>query len=224
MVHKVKVINIEPVTHNVKRFTLEKPENYSFIPGQATDIFIDEEGWRDAIRPFTFTNLNTDEFLEFTIKAYPERKGVTEKLHTLKSGSVLGLDEPFGTISYKNEGVFLAGGAGVTPFIAILRSLSKDGKLAGNKLIFSNKTSDDVILEHEFKSMFSKSPDNLILTLSQEKVTGYEHGRIDRNLFIKYVSDFSTNFYVCGPKQFVTDLKKILTSLGASMESIVFEE
>jgi predicted ferric reductase len=35
----------------------------------------------------------------------------------------------FGAIEYKGEGVFIAGGAGVTPFIAILRQLQADDKL-----------------------------------------------------------------------------------------------
>jgi ferredoxin-NADP reductase len=41
----------------------------------------------------------------------------------------------FGAIEYKGEGVFIAGGAGVTPFIAILRQLQAENKIANNKLI-----------------------------------------------------------------------------------------
>jgi ferredoxin-NADP reductase len=31
--HAVKIISIEPVTHNVKHFRVEKPEAYKFTPG-----------------------------------------------------------------------------------------------------------------------------------------------------------------------------------------------
>jgi len=41
--HIVKIISAEPVTHNVKHFKLEKPENYQFIPGQATEIAINKD-------------------------------------------------------------------------------------------------------------------------------------------------------------------------------------
>lgn len=38
--HIVKILNIDKVTHNVKRFQVEKPEGYTFNPGQATEVSI----------------------------------------------------------------------------------------------------------------------------------------------------------------------------------------
>ena len=51
---------------------------------------------------------------------------------------------------YKGKGVFIAGGAGVTPFISIFRDLKKQNKIGNNILIFSNKTEADIILKDEF--------------------------------------------------------------------------
>ncbi|MEI9944770.1 MAG: hypothetical protein WDN26_11175 [Chitinophagaceae bacterium] len=31
--HIVRILSVEPVTHNVRRFKVEKPANYTFIPG-----------------------------------------------------------------------------------------------------------------------------------------------------------------------------------------------
>ena len=217
----------EFVTHDVKRFILVKPKGYKFVPGQATDVAINKSDWEDKTHPFTFTSLNEDENLEFIIKGYPvkkypEHKGMTELLHKLVPGDELLIDEPWGTINYKGPGVFIAGGAGITPFIAILRMLKKDGKIERNKLIFSNKTAKDVILEEEFRGVFE--PKDLILTLTREKVAGYESGRVDQDFLKKYIKDFSQNFYTCGPKVMVEDLKATLSDLGAESDSIVFEE
>jgi predicted ferric reductase len=44
----------------------------------------------------------------------------------LKHGDELIIRDVWGAIEYKGEGVFIAGGAGVTPFIAILRQLQAD--------------------------------------------------------------------------------------------------
>ena len=217
----------EFVTHDVKRFILEKPKGYKFIPGQATDVAINKPSWVDKTHPFTFTSLNEDKVLEFIIKGYPlklypNHTGMTEQLHKLSPGDALLLDEPWGTINYKGPGVFIAGGAGLTPFIAILRMLKKDGKIEGNKLIFSNKTAKDVILEKEFREMFGTN--DLILTLTREKVNGYESGRVHGTFLKKHIKDFSQNFYVCGPKKMVEDLKKDLGEMGAKTDSVVFEE
>jgi len=76
----VKIISIEAVTHDVKRFTVQKPEGYTFKPGQATDVSINTPALKDEKRPFTFTGLKESEHLEFTIKIYDSHKGVTKEL------------------------------------------------------------------------------------------------------------------------------------------------
>src|SRR6202000_1098365 len=106
--------------------------------------------WKDERRPFTFTGLNEWDHLEFTIKIYPERHGVTEQLGLLRNGDEVVLHDVWGAIQYKGEGTFIAGGAGITPFIAILRQLRRDGALGNNRLIFSNKTEKDIILKDQW--------------------------------------------------------------------------
>jgi len=114
--HIVKILTIDKVTHNVKRFQVEKPEGYTFNPGQATEVSINVPEFRNERRPFTFTCLNSARYLEFTIKIYPEHKGITNELGKLKPGSELIIRDVWGDIAYKGVGVFIAGGAGITPF------------------------------------------------------------------------------------------------------------
>jgi predicted ferric reductase len=52
-----------------------------------------------------------------------------KRIRKLKHGDELIIRDVWGAIEYKGEGVFIAGGAGVTPFIAILRQLQADDKL-----------------------------------------------------------------------------------------------
>ncbi len=222
MEHTVPILFTQFVTRNVKHFILEKPQGYKFTPGQATEVAINLPEWKDKKRPFTFTSLNRDPVLEFTIKRYPEHNGVTDKLHTLAPGSELIIGDPWGTIDYKGTGIFIAGGAGVTPFIAIFRQLREEGKVSGNRLFFSNKTPKDVILEKEFREIFPK--EDLVLTVThKDDVCGYSTEYIDKQFLQKHVDDFSQNFYVCGPPGMVRDVKSTLTKLGANMEEIVFE-
>jgi len=223
--YAVKILKVEKVTHNVKRFVVEKPKGYKFLPGQATEVAINLPGWEEKKRPFTFTSLNSDKFLEFTIKGYPLKEypnhtGVTEKLHQLKAGDEILIDEPWDTISYKGKGVFIAGGAGITPFIAIFKSLEKKNELKGNTLIFSNKTSRDVILKPQLEKWFDKK--SLILTLTKEHKKGFAEGRIDRKFLEKKIKNFKQNFYICGPKEMKNDISKVLEELDVKPQSITF--
>ncbi|MBO9617687.1 MAG: flavodoxin reductase [Niabella sp.] len=209
----VKILSIEPVTHDVKRFRVEKPEGYSFIPGQATEITINKEGWLDKRNPFTFTSLNDWAFLEFTIKIYDEHKDVTHQLGLLKPGDELILHDVWGAIQYKGEGCFIAGGAGVTPFIAIFRQLYKEGLIGNNKLFFSNKTAADIILKEEFTKMLGK---NFINTITQEHAPGYDHRHIDEAYLKDMIPDLNQQFYICGPDQMIETVQQAIKSLGGS--------
>ena len=192
-----------------------------FRSGQATEVAINKEGWRDKKRPFTFTSTPDDDFLEFTIKAYTDHDGVTDFTSRLIVGDEFIIDEPWGAIHYKGPGTFIAGGAGITPFLSILRQLEKEDKLAGNTLIFSSLTGKDIILEGELQRLLG---DNFIITLTHEKREGYLNGFINREFLQEHVNGYSQRFYVCGPPKMVEDLSEHLRHLGANPNGIVFEK
>lgn len=219
--HIVKIQSVKPVTHNVRQFRFEKPAGYTFQPGQATEVSINKEGWKDERRPFTFTSLNDWPHLEFTIKIYSDHKGVTNELGSLKAGDELIIRDVWGAIAYKGEGYFIAGGAGITPFIAILRQLKKDNKIGSNQLYFSNKTESDIILHDELDQMLGKNA-HYIVTDSDNP--SFQKGYINKEFLKREIKEFKKPFYICGPDKMVSDISTILTELGASPESVVFEK
>ncbi|MGX7666119.1 FAD-binding oxidoreductase [Flavobacterium pedocola] len=221
MKHVVKVLKANFITHDVKSFVVEKPKGFNFIPGQATEVSINHPKWKKEARPFTFTSLTDSNYLEFMIKIYKDRHGVTNELGKVNAGDELILHDVFGTINYKGPGVFIAAGSGITPFISIFRDLYKMNQLRGNRLIYVNKTSEDVIMGNELHKMLKN---DFINYYTRENVIGFTGRRIDRNFLIENIVNFSQNFYVCGPEDFVTTVKNILLDLGASPETIIFEE
>ncbi|WP_281225853.1 FAD-binding oxidoreductase [Flavobacterium aquiphilum] len=219
--HVVKILKAFYINHDVKCFVTEKPSGYDFIPGQATDVSINLPEWEDKLRPFTFTNLKEQNYLEFMIKIYKDHEGVTNKLGSINAGSELILHDVFGAIQYKEKGTFIAGGAGITPFISIFRDLYKKQEIHGNKLIFSNKTAEDVIMPEELQKMLKK---DFLNVFTRENVIGFQEKRIDRNFLIDTIADFSQNFYVCGPSDFVKNITNHLFDLGANVDTVVFEK
>lgn len=216
----VKILSLEHVTHDVLKISTQKPLGLNYKPGQAVDVSINQSGWEEKMRAFTFTSLPTDEGLEFVIKTYPSHKGVTKQLSTLKVDDELIIQDPFGDISYKGEGIFIAGGAGITPFISIFRQLEKEKLVGNNKLIFANKTEADIIHLAQFKNLLG---DHFINILSDEKNTAYEHGFITVELIKKHISNATNYFYICGPEPMMDAVGKQLSSLGIADEYIVKE-
>ena len=218
--HSVKIQSIDKVTHDVLKIVTQKPKKYAFTPGQATEVSINKNGWRDKKNPFTFTCLPEDNYLEFTIKTYPSHKSVTNELLHLKINDELILHDVFGAICYKGEGIFIAGGAGITPFISILRSLESKKEIGNNKLIFANKTKNDIILENEFKKLLGN---NFINILSDEKVQGYANGQITKDFIQTNSGGINKLFYLCGPPPMMKAIEKQLADLQVDKKSIVKE-
>jgi ferredoxin-NADP reductase len=217
----VKVKTITSITHDVLQIVTVKPHNFSFIAGQAVAISINKPSWENEIRPFTFTSIPTDSFLEFVVKVYPSHKGVTNELLTLKIGDSLILHNVFGAITYRGEGVFIAGGAGITPFVSIFRDLRSKNEIGNNKLIFANKTKGDIILERELKEMLSK---NFINIIADENIVGYAHGYISESFLKDHISRACENIYLCGPAPMMESVEKQLHYLNHKHKTIIKEE
>lgn len=200
------------------RFVLEKPEDFQYTPGQSALISIDIPGWEDRIKPYTFTSLQHWDFLELIIKIYETSEGLTSQFSKLKPGDNLIVHDIFGTIKYKGPGVFIAGGTGITPFIAIFRALYHSGNLGDVALLYSNKTKDDIILHEELVKMLGPAYKNVF---TRDGVIGFRERRIDRKFLIETIGNFNARFYVCGPKLFTEEVCEALVSLGADPEYLV---
>ncbi len=218
--HIVKIRSVRNVTHDVLRFVVDKPAGYTFVPGQATEVAINKKEWLQERRPFTFTSLPGEDHLEFTIKTYPSRNGVTNALRQLKQNDELVLHDVWGAISYKGEGIFIAGGAGVTPFIAIIRDLDSRKQIGSNVLIFANKTRADIIDEANFRKILGSAFINI---LADEKVDGYAHGMINEEFLKGNVKNFKQQFYVCGPPPMMDAVLGQLKKLGVGENAVTVE-
>lgn len=218
--HILKIESIDNITHDVLRIITNKPARFDFVPGQAANIAINKSGWVKEERPFTFTNLPANNSLEFTIKTYPEQESVTNELLHLKQHDELVLHDVFGAIKYKGEGVFIAGGAGITPFISIFRNLKAKNEIGNNMLIFANKTKADIIMENEFEELLG---DSFINILSDEQVEGYHYGRVTEEFLKANIIDFNQQFYICGPPPMIKDVEKQLINLGVDKNLITKE-
>lgn len=87
------------------------------------------------------------------------------------------IGDAWGAIDYQGRGTFIAGGAGITPFLAILRDLEAKGELSGHRLLFGNKTAEDIILKSELDEMAGLKVE---YALSDEKQDGALYGHFDK--------------------------------------------
>ncbi|WP_416884481.1 FAD-binding oxidoreductase [Marivita sp.] len=222
MTYTLTLQSIEPVTHDTHHLVFNKPDGYDYTPGQACDFALAKDGWRDQQRPFTFTVLPTNSTLEFVIKSYPDHDGVTEQIAKMQMADQVEIGDPWGAIEDKGPGVFIAGGAGITPFIAVLkRRLQTHGSLADCHLVFSNKTEKDIILRDAFTSM---SGLNCHFVVTDEPESELSRGQIDSEYLAPIVAQTDGPIYICGPEPMIDDMSKCLRDLDVSEQRIVTED
>ena len=222
MTHTLTLQSKEKLTPDTYRYVFDKPEGLDFDAGQATELTLMKDGWRGEARPFTFASLPDENALEFVIKSYPDRDGVTEQLAKLEAGDTVEVDAPFGAISDHGPGVFIAAGAGITPFIPILEKHAEAGKMDCT-LIFTNETEADVILREKWEKMDGLTT---IFTVTDDDDTDAQvkERQVDKAFLEENLTRFDQTFYICGPQGFVNDVRDALKDLGADADKIVTEE
>ncbi|MBL1213286.1 MAG: flavodoxin reductase [Ignavibacteriae bacterium] len=211
--YEVEIIEKIWLAPDVIQLILERPANYHFNAGQAAEITIDRKAFEGLTAPFTFTGLMDTNYLELMIKIYKENKGLTLAVSELNKGDKLQISEPWDSYQLKGPGVFIAGGSGITPFISILRNLKCIRKdISEYSLIWANKTWNDVFLKNELTDLLNSRYHNI---LSRENKIPHDHGRINKYYLKSRISNFNQPFYICGPKHFGEQLRKMLFELGA---------
>jgi len=194
MKHSSTILMTEFVTHDVKRFILTKPQILSMSRSgcENGDQWAEMEKWRKSAVHTDFTH--RWQGLEFTIKKYPARKGVTDKLHSLAVGAKLLISDVFGTITYKGPGVFIAAGAGVT-LLSLSPAVSSRGK---TWLEFSYLFQQDTRCD-----LWEGASPLFWVTVHYDLHAGERFRVREPPYYEKFlkekIQDFTQHFYVCGP-------------------------
>ena len=219
MPHRIALQNVLQVTPDTRHYVFSRPPEYGFRPGQATELALDADGWRDEGRPFTFVGDPEANILSFVIKSYPERDGVTARLAGLEVGDHVLIGDPWGAIEDRGPGVFLAAGAGITPFIAILQARARARDLQGCSLHFANKTEKDIILRDYWRGLRALDARFLLSDPSD----GSPGQTIDGAYLDAALPDYDQRFYVCGPPPMEEAVLSHLRARGVPEERIIHE-
>lgn len=205
-------------------------EDFDFIPGQYIKLYLQIENpdVRGSSRYFTISSNPTDrKFLTITTKII--KSSFKKKLHSLKSGERVSFFGPIGYFTFNSKSkkpkIFLAGGIGITPFHSILTSLDYKQFKSNILLIVSFSKIEDVIFYEELRKIEKENPNiQIIYTLTKEKFDGFENGRIDKEMILKYCPDYKkSEFFIVGSVAFEGNFLVILKEMGIKEKNIFSE-
>lgn len=141
---KATVLEVESLTHDIRRVVLKPAKPIEFSPGQYAQL----QFTADHIRPYSMAGIAGDDTLEFHVRVVPEGR-VSGYVDThLKPGDSVRVSGPLGTayLRRKHEGPVLcvAGGTGLAPILSILRGALAGGMANPVHLYFGVRSPRDV--------------------------------------------------------------------------------
>jgi ferredoxin-NADP reductase/CRP-like cAMP-binding protein len=224
MEHAVKIQEFE-VTSEVKTFQLkpQKGEVHPSKPGQNISIeAMIGENW--VQRAYTLTSPSgQSDYYEITVKKEP--KGLFSSwLHEkFKKDSIVRISKPHGSFfldsKETNPIVCLCAGIGVTPFLAMIRTMAENNDPRKLHLIYNARTEDLFAYTDELKEYAKKLPN---LTIDFHETS--KKGRMNKEGFNKIAQQYPDGvFFICGPEIFQESTKEMLNKFGISKNRINVE-
>lgn len=233
--YRPKLLNRVEVAERTMAFHLEKPQGFTFNPGQSIDVTLlnspetDSEG---NIRTFSIASAPFEDRLMFTTRM--RDTAFKRSLKKLPLGTAVKMDPAMGSFTlHKNSAkpaVFLAGGIGITPFFSIVQQANHDRAPHKLYLFYSNRRPEDAAFLETLQGLERTNPNfRLIGTMtemahSKAKWTG-ETGWIDKKMLSRHLSDLhGPIFYIAGPPAMVADMRKMLVASTVDEDDIRTEE
>lgn len=224
------ITEIAPVTHDTKAFRFGLPENAALdmLPGDHLHLHFDLDG-EEITRPYTPSSTPDDTgFFELIVKRYPTGL-MSSYLHKRNIGDSVMISGPFVGGHYqqgvaKNIGL-IAGGAGITPMITMIRTILRKRHDVVLSLVYANKSENDIILRQEFEEYDRDFPNfHVLFALDQPPLDWPGHaGHIDSDLLTKHLPPPNTEslLFLCGPPMMEFKIREALLKLGYNKKQIV---
>lgn len=228
---RTRVGSITALTHDISlvRLELDGDEGLRFHPGQYVDITV--PGTTEH-RSFSMANTSVAQgYLEFIIKRYPGGKfsGLLE--NSLRPGDPLEVTGPYGTFTLRvgsdRRIVFVGGGAGMSPILALLRQMADSGNERETAYYYGARTEADLFYADELAALAERLPNfRFVPCLSDSWPDDWAGAR---GLVTEVLEDRETGLgdcdvYLCGPPPMIDAALPLLSALGVPDDQVFFDK
>ena len=230
---RAEVVANEPLTHDLRHLVLRliEPTEVQFFPGQYVDISV--PGTEES-RSFSMANISSreDGRLEFVIKIYPGGLFSEFLANAVNVGDELDLTGPFGVFTLRDNPnadlIFLGGGAGMAPILALLRTMADRGINRRATFYYGARQRKDLCLEKELRELAEVLPGfRYVPALSDQDKGPDWDGEVGliTDVVRRNESDLAgADAYVCGPPPMVEAAVELLAGLGVQDKRIFYDK
>jgi ring-1,2-phenylacetyl-CoA epoxidase subunit PaaE len=235
--HPLTIAAIDPVTDDSVAIMFEVPEqlraDYAFTQGQHLTIRTELAG-DDVRRNYSICAPVSSGQLRVAVKRLPGGAFSEHALDVLQPGDVLDVMTPSGRFftqldpTNTKHYVCVAAGSGITPVLSIVATTLETEPHSQVTLVYANRTHKSVMFLEEVEDLKDSYPDRfqLIHVLSREpQEVELFSGRLDADRMSKLLDtilppETVDEWFLCGPFDMVSDLRKLLISEGVAKKAV----
>lgn len=213
----------------------ELKSQYTFVAGQYVTLKLNLDG-KEIRRAYSICSSPKSGEMRISIKSVKNGNFSKFANQNLKVGDLLEVSQPEGKFTFepkhshqRNYAAFSAG-SGITPILAIAKTVIEEEPNSTFVLVYGNKTVEETIFHDDLHAFQQKYLGRFFVhfVYSQANVSGELFGRIDKAvvnniLKNKHADKSFSKFYLCGPEEMIKVVSATLTENNVSEKDIKFE-
>ena len=225
------VIGLHDETATARTIALAVRDWPGHIAGQHVDVRLTAADGYSAVRSYSIASApSSDGRIELTVERLSSGEVSPYLTQQVMIGDDLELRGPIGGwFVWRRDQTepiqLVAGGSGIVPLMAMVRSRASAGSIAPFRLLYSVREPETVFYRDELRAL-SNQGDSVVITYAYTRVTPKDWprpaGRIDAELIASgtWPSNLRPSSYVCGPTSFVEHTTDLLIAAGHDREKI----
>jgi ferredoxin-NADP reductase len=225
------VVALQDETATARTITLEVSDWPGHVAGQHVDVRLTASDGYSAVRSYSIASApNSERRVELTVERLPNGEVSPYLTQELAVGDRLELRGPIGGWfvwrTQQTEPIqLIAGGSGIVPLMAMIRSRASAGSAAPFRLLYSVREPGAVFYRDDLQTL-SDRDNKVSLTYAYTRATPKDWprapGRIDAALIADatWPSKLVPTCFVCGPTSFVESAVGFLSACGNSPDKI----
>jgi len=212
------------IAPGVRHFVFQTPAPLKFAPGQFVSLSADING-KNVTRAYSIANPPDGNRFDLCLNRV-EDGAFSPYLFSMDPGATIEMREPLGTFTLPEplrDSIFIATGTGIAPFRAMLPVALRSVPVT---LLFGVRYESHLLYRIEFEEIERASSQFRFLpTLTQPNAawTG-RSGRVQNHLKEAIAGRTGLDFYLCGMRAMVDDVRALLKDMGFDRKQIRSEK
>jgi len=225
------VVALHDETATARTLTVEVPDWSGHLAGQHIDVRLTAADGYSAVRSYSLASApNSEGHVQITVERLPNGEVSPYLTQIIARGDRLEVRGPIGGwFVWRPEQVepvqLIAGGSGIVPLMAMIRSRKSVGSRSQFRLLYSVREPEAVFYKNELMALAEDDLGLAVAYAYTRKVPTHwprPPGRIDATLIrnATWPSVLAPTCYVCGPTSFVESVTELLTASGYERNKI----